>query len=312
MRIAFIHNGNAYLPGIAVYMRHFNSLGFSCERVHQKAFNPHDYAIHWYFMGINTRKAPKDKMVIHEYASASVPPFARWKNALKRRLSIKPSLRIFLNDYVREQFSFRDTVPFLYRDIGIEPAISAAGPAEKMADFIYSGAVTRDMKMEKLLDVFARGALRSKTLLLLGSRNRALEQEYGSFVNIRFHEPVKAEAVPAFLQRASYGINFKPNCSPYAGQTSTKFLEYLNYGLPVITTDSPWIQNFINTYGGNYFILKPDLSNLTWEAVEAFNFSTPSLEEWTWDKQLSRSGITELLLSYKATGRLPDNIRVNN
>lgn len=311
MRIAFIHNGKAYLPGIAVYMRHFISLGFSCERVHQKTFNPHDYDIHWYFMGINTRKAPNDKLVIHEYASASVPPFARWKNALKSRLSIKPSLRIFLNGYVQEQFSFHDKVPFLYRDIGIEPATSAPCTAEKIADFIYAGTVTRDMKMEKLLDVFARGALRSKTLLLLGSRNPSLEQEYGSFVNILFHEPVKAEDVPAFLQRVSYGINYKPNCCPYAGQTSTKFLEYLNCRLPVITTDSRWIQNFINTYGGKYFILKPDLSNLTWEAVEAFNFSTPSLEEWTWAKQLSKSGITELLLAYKATGRLPD-VQVRN
>ena len=39
--------------------------------------------VEWYFMGTQVRRR-KNAVVIHEYASASVPPFAAFKSVVKK------------------------------------------------------------------------------------------------------------------------------------------------------------------------------------------------------------------------------------
>ena len=65
-----------------------------------------------------------------------------------------------------------------------------------------------------------------------------------------------------YLSRARFALNYIPDEEPFNAQTSTKFLEYAAMRIPVITTNYFWISEFKERYGGNYFILKEDLSNM--------------------------------------------------
>ena len=86
-----------------------------------------------------------------------------------------------------------------------------------------------------------------------------------------------------------------PDITPFSKQVSAKFLDYAACGIPVISSDYQWIKEFENSYGGRYFYLLPDLSNLTWEHIKAFSYAAPDLREWTWEKQIEKSGITSFL-----------------
>ncbi len=173
---------------------------------------------------------------------------------------------------------------------------SLAAP-KKQYDFIYTGSVSADMQMEKLLRVFATGALRQHSLLLLSREYGQLARKFSPYTNIIFRGPVPQAEVNSYLQQARFCINYKPVVEPHSHQTSTKFIEYLAAGIPVITTDSPWVRDFRQQYGGSFFFLEEDLSNFTWENVQGFAYSSPGLSEWAWEKQIRRSGVLEFLES---------------
>ena len=82
---------------------------------------------------------------------------------------------------------------------------------------------------------------------------------------------------------------------PFNEQTSTKLLEYAALKMPIITTDYKWIRNFQKENGGNFFYLEKDLSNFIWKNISQFNYSFPDLKEWTWEKQIRKSGVLEFL-----------------
>jgi hypothetical protein len=85
------------------------------------------------------------------------------------------------------------------------------------------------------------------------------------------------------------------NTEPFNRQTSVKFLEYAALGLPVVTTRYPWMEQFQQQYGGDYFYLEADWSNFTWDHVTGFNYSAPDLHTWTWDHQIRNCGVLTFL-----------------
>ena len=96
--------------------------------------------VEWYFMGTQVRRR-KNAVVIHEYASASVPPFAAFKNVVKKSLNCLPDYRIFYSEYVRRQFNFSDTIPYGLRGHGILNNEPVSKKPEKYYDFIYDGNI---------------------------------------------------------------------------------------------------------------------------------------------------------------------------
>jgi hypothetical protein len=65
--------------------------------------------------------------------------------------------------------------------------------------------------------------------------------------------------------------------------------------MPVITTNYFWISEFKERYGGNYFILKDDLSNLEWGWINNFSYEFPNLENWHWEEKILNSGVLDFL-----------------
>jgi hypothetical protein len=94
---------------------------------------------------------------------------------------------------------------------------------------------------------------------------------------------------------------------PLNQQTSTKFLEYLAVGLPVVSTHYDWIMRFEQEYGGNYCYVEQDLSNLRWERICGTIYASPDLSSWTWEQQIRRSGVLDLIEDHWG-GTFDDNL----
>jgi hypothetical protein len=298
MTIGFIHPHKAFLPELIAYVDFFSARGIITRVMSTAELPGSECDVEWHFMGQQTRRH-KDRITIHEYASASVPPFSTLKDGIKKFINTTPDYRLFLNEYVRKAFNFHDHIPFGYRDMGIPEQWLKTEPFlhERNYDFVYVGTVEKSRRPELLLDRFATGALQAHTLLVLTRNYEELGEAYAGASNITFKGPIPYNEVYAQIQQARFGINYMPDIVPYNQQTSAKFIDYAACHLPVVTTDYAWVHNFQNRFGGNYFYLQPDWSNFTWENVQNFPYSLPDLSSWTWEKQIRSSGVVEFLQS---------------
>ncbi|HEY4155458.1 MAG TPA: glycosyltransferase [Puia sp.] len=297
MKIAFIHSRRTFLPELDAYQSFFQSKNIQSVvcRYGEEAASGAD--VYWYFMGIYPGAAARGKRIIHEYASASVPPYRKFKDLLKARLNPRPHFRLYLNEYVHQEIQHRDEIPFGYRDMGISDGFIPDPGAEKKYDFIYVGSFARERKIETLLRVFQEGVMKERSLLLLGQDYDRLASRYSSSGNIIFRGPVSRREMPAYLATARFAINFIPDREPFNAQTSTKFLEYAAMQIPIISSNYFWISHFRERYGGRYFFLKEDLSNLSWGLVSSFRYEFPKLQSWHWENQIRSSGILDYLQS---------------
>jgi glycosyltransferase involved in cell wall biosynthesis len=296
MKIAFIHNHQAFLPELAAYQSFFQNRDIpTCVAGYGDEKNS-GADVYWYLMGFYPRSFHKNKLIIHEYSSASVPPYRKMKDFLKSRLNPRPHFRLFLNAYVREQLNIHDEIPFGYRDMGISDAfLLSAENKEKKYDFIYAGNLSSQRKIDRLLQVFDQGALKQRSILVLGNDEMQLAGTFRHCKNIFFRAAVPWEEVPALLAGASFSVNFIPDEEPFNAQTPTKFLEYAAMKIPVVSTNYFWISEFQERYGGKYFLLKEDLSNMTWDRITRYNYEFPDLRSWRWEERIRASGVLEFL-----------------
>lgn len=295
MTIAFLHNDRAFLPEIEAYVSFFSAYPGIITRVEKQGSSQGTSVdVEWYFMGTHVRRK-KSIVVVHEYASASIPPFATLKNAIKKNINCLPDYRIFYSEYVHQQFDFGDNIPYGLRGHGILNRESVSKKNEKCYDFIYAGNTDEKRGLDVLLNCFATGNLRDRTLLVLSKDYAQTALRLSGYKNIYFKGPVPYHEVYSYIDQCRYAINFMPDINPFNKQVSAKFLDYAACRIPVITSDYQWIKEFESIYGGQYFYLLPDLSNLTWERVNAFSYTMPNLHEWTWKAQIEKSGITAFL-----------------
>jgi glycosyltransferase involved in cell wall biosynthesis len=298
MQIGFIRPGKAFLPEIEAYTDFFTSIGFEVSILDSDKEEKNPTPIEWHFMGTHFHRNNKEAIIIHEYPSSSTPPFAHIKNLAKKAKNCKPDFRIFLNEYVRDQFAFQDTIPHGFRDMGIpEYFLKTNTSFKKEFDFIYTGDISTNRNLYKLFECFAYGSLSQHSLLILSRDYNQLLDKYAPFPNIRFEGPVKHSEVPEYLQKSRFAVNFIPFTEPFSHQTSTKFLEYASLQIPIITTRYKWIEEFQLKYGGSYFYLDRNLENFTWENVSNYDYSFPELSDWRWKNQIERSGVLEFIHS---------------
>jgi hypothetical protein len=298
MTIAIVHPHQAFLPEIEAYIHFFSDHHIRVETAYPHQSGKIKADVEWHFMGTD-RVARKDqRLIVHEYASASVPPFRRLKDRVKSILNARPHYSIFLNQYVKDQFRFTSNAPFGFRDMGVSSKFifqDVATAVDKAYDFVYSGAVTKDRAIEKLLDAFSRPPLNKHSLLLLSQDYSMLADQFSGCSNISFLGPLSQSSVAQYLQRSKFCINYRPGIEPHSHQTSTKLLEYAACNIPTLTSDGKWIRDFCKTTGAQFFFLADDLSNLTWENINKFAYRFPDLSDWTWASQIRKSGILEFL-----------------
>lgn len=294
MTIAFFHNGLAFLPELEAYSDFFQQRNIKCLIVPPNQKPIEDFDVEWHFMGTGKRRK-KNSILIHEYGSLSVPPASHLKDFIKRQLNEIPDYRIFLNEDVKKNLHFNDNIPHGFRDMGIDPNWSGDLNTDKKFDFIYIGSSSHQRQLNRILDIFSGRKMQQSSLLVLSKSYGKLQKRYSSYSNIIFNGPVGRSEVLNFLKSSRFGLNFLPNTYPFNIQTSSKFLEYCQVKIPVISTDYFWIRTFQKKYGGNYYYLKNDLSNFDKELIKAFPFSFPDLSSWTWEQQILSSGIMDFL-----------------
>lgn len=296
MTIAFVHNNKAFLPGLYGYRKFFTAHGIQCEVVTPDELGTVHRQIEWHFLGSDISKPKEGIYKIHEYPSASLPPFRKWKDWVKSFINTQPDFRIFQNEFVKNSLRFHDSIPYGYRELGIpEEWLSGSPSLLKEYDFIYTGDVSASRKIKDILVLFT-DELKQYSILVLSHRYEELKEQYSNYRNIIFKGPVQKEQVRDYLLKSRFAINYIPDIIPFNKQTSTKLLEYISCKVPVITTRYAWMNDFEKQYGGTYFYLEKDLKNFTWEAINNFSYSFPVLTEWTWEKQIRKSGILEFIM----------------
>jgi glycosyltransferase involved in cell wall biosynthesis len=140
-------------------------------------------------------------------------------------------------------------------------------------------------------------ALKSASLLVVGNVPNEINAVFGKMDNITFTGKLAYKDVASHLAKGRYGVNLTPDIYPHNRQAATKILEYSAVGLPVITPDCHWVRKFAKEKWGQFFIVRPDMLNLTLANLEAFDFRIPHVAEETWDHVISRSGVFDLLPS---------------
>ena len=291
--VHFVHGARSYLPELAAYQAHIEHLGHAVQ-MHTQAHNvPDDAQAVWWICGrVPSAQARRLKgaVQVHEYASASVAPLAWLKDRIKQWQHPVPDFRVFQSDWVRQRMGFGqpDAVPFALRDMGVPDAfLTAQAQQPPEFDLVYLGEMRRLLHFVPLLHTLGRAGL---SLLLVGDVPAALQERLAALGHIQSTGRVPQDQVPAQVLRARAGLNLMPDVLPLAEQTSTKMLEYLALGLPVISNPYAWAQRTAQAHAGRVQLLGLQASAAQWQAavqgLPLHQTDRQHLQSLRWSQQL--------------------------
>ena len=290
-RIAIQKSKSAVLPEIEIYKQYFSEYEF-IDFYDAHELSGENIDLLWKFMGSDFYK--NDMPVIHEYASLSLPPCASMKDWIKRKLNVKPDLRVFLNQHIASRYGFSDAVPFCYRDMGVSKDFFRSSVTNsKLYDFVYVGSMSKDREIFRLLNHLK--VYKKASILLVGKPSDDLYNAYKQYRNIIFSGKVPYKDVPDLVLKAEYAVNYIPNKYPFNIQTSTKLLEYAAMGMKIVTTSYGWVNRFETDREMRFFHLHKDCSNLSLEELEHFSFKTNDIRDLQWENILDNSGLREAI-----------------
>ncbi len=290
--VHFVHTGPAYMPELAAYETHLTQLGHHFVRHNDPATVPLDADIVWWICGrvdAHHSHRLRRSLQVHEYASASVGRWSALKDRLKRWRHPRPEHRVFLNDWVRERMGFDDGVPCSLRDMGVPPAFLQASPALAVDhDLVYLGEMSRLRHFLPALQAISQAGLK---LLLIGQVPAELEGFLRLTPGIHCTGRIVQAEVPAQLLRARAGLNLMPDRLPLAMQTSTKVLEYLAVGLPVLSNDYAWARTVAGQYADRVQLLQdlrlPERWTQAMAQAPAWSADRSPLQGLAWPQRLA-------------------------
>jgi glycosyltransferase involved in cell wall biosynthesis len=182
---------------------------------------------------------------------------------------------------------FGATAPYSLRDMGVQRGFfEARASGEPEFDFVYLGETVR---LQAFLPALAALLEARLSLLVVGSIAPALREVLPLFANVRCVGRVAHDEVPSQLLRARAGLNLIPAQLPFTEQTSTKVLEYLAVGLPVVSNDYAWARRVACAYPGRVHLLA-GLDAQAWREAAAQlpprHADRGSLHALSWEEQL--------------------------
>ena len=268
--VHFVRNGPAYLPELDAYAAFIQARGQQAVVHDTGATVPVNAQVVWWMCGrvlhAEARRL-KHAFHIHEYASASVPPHAWLKDVVKHWTQPKPDYRIFQNGWVRERMGFDDGVPCSLRDMGVPADFLQAGGAQVIDhDLVYLGEMGRLRHFLPTLQALSQAGLK---LLLVGQLPADLEGVLRLSPGVQCTGRIAQSEVPAQLLRARAGLNLMPERLPLSMQTSTKVLEYLAVGLPVLSNDYAWARRMASQHSGRVQLVQDTRLPQSWAQAMA-------------------------------------------
>jgi len=298
--VHFVHTGTAYMPELAAYEAHLNQLGHHSQRHSDPATVPVDADIVWWICGrvsAHHSHRLRRSLQVHEYASASVGRLPGLKDRLKRWQHPRPDHRVFLSEWVRERMGFDDGVPDSLRDMGVPAAFLEAHPPDAPDhDLVYLGEMSRLRGFLPVLQAISQAGLQ---LLLIGQVPADLEGVLSLTPGVRCTGRIPQSEVPTQLLRARAGLNLMPDRLPLSMQTSTKVLEYLAVGLPVLSNDYPWARRVAAQYPDRVQLLAdlrlPERWAQALAQVPATLQDRSHLQSLVWSDRLARMNVWHAL-----------------
>lgn len=289
--VHFVHGARSYLPELAAYQAHIERLGHAVKMHTQADTVPDDAQAVWWICGrVPAAQARRlhAAVQVHEYASASVAPLAWLKDRIKQWQHPVPDFRVFQSEWVRQRMGWDDTVPYALRDMGVpESFLTAQALQPPEFDLVYLGEMRRLLHFVPLLHTLGQAGL---SLLLVGDVPPALRAHLAALGHIQSTGRVPQDQVPAQLLRARAGLNLMPDVLPLSEQTSTKMLEYLALGLPVISNPYAWAKRTALAHAGWVQLLGLQSSAAQWQAaVQALpqrQTDRQHLQSLRWSQQL--------------------------
>lgn len=234
--IFIVYPGSANYPEIEAYKKYFSN------RYEVKSGTLEDYTnfkyksdtILWCLMGLYYKKL-ECKYLIHDYRSLSVGNLSKAKDLIKFTFNVKPNLRIFLNNEVKDVYQFSDKTPSIYLDMGLPDSIfSAKFNYKYKSTYCYIGEMSRLRKFERFLDDFIFNRDEYDTMTLVGDVDSNILDKYRSYEYLNFAGKLKQSEVFDVVKSCEFSICYLPNEYPYYYQTPTKLLEYIALGSNVI------------------------------------------------------------------------------
>ncbi|MES1952421.1 hypothetical protein S4A8_16262 [Salinisphaera sp. S4-8] len=299
--VGIIDSGKAYLPEKYAYRDYLQSNGMYVEAGDQNEIlsmlRVQRFDVLIRFGGVLPPiQEYSDVAEIHEFHSASTGSFPTIKNLIKRVKSKRPAGRIFLNAFVEREFNFHDGVPHILRDMGASPRLLECRNCKlKKYDIVYAGSLSGRPGLWGVIDKLVKKGYR---IGLAGKLDHRRSRWVGDRPEISWVGRLDHRDVPEFLKLGKMGLNFIPDKYPYPYQTSTKVIEYLVAGLPIVSNRYPWIETHSRQHGYRYI----DLVNLLngEYCSEEDDLIVDNAASFTWPEVLRQSNFCDFVLKVGA------------
>ncbi|WP_318489723.1 glycosyltransferase family protein [Photobacterium leiognathi] len=297
MKVCFIKTGRAFIPELTAYVEYLqqnNIKSVVCDNEDQA--REVDATLYYRFGGFLNKEVKKGIPEIHEYHSISTGKYPRIKNIIKSIFSVKPIGYSFLNKKVEKAFLFRKNIPIIYRDMGADDLflnVRYSNIKEKKYDIAYVGSVSL---REGLVNTLLMLAKQGYKLAIIGNVNPIDTEKLKKFDNVDLFGVCDKTKIVTILALSKYGLNFMPNEYPLNIQTSTKVIEYLVAGIPIISNKYEWIDSHSNRNGYNYIDLYSlfEYSKDLWHK-DKLVLDTNDVRKFLWDSILDKSGFLDFV-----------------
>lgn len=284
--VHFVHVGRAYLPEIQAYGAFLEAKGHRCFAHRTPATVPQDADVVWWMCGVVSRLHAwrlRHSVQVHEYASASVGAVPSLKDRIKYLWNPVPDHRVFQSEVVRQLLGFSAATDYCLRDMGVPEAFLHPVPSVSPAfDLVYVGETSRLLAFKPALMAIGSAGL---TLLLVGAVPARLAKFIRHMPWIRAVGSVPQADVPQMMAKARAGLNLMPDQRPFQVQASTKVLEYLAQGLPVVSNRYAWIEALEASEGlGRIHWVEDWSSPRNWQAATT-GLQRVAVDQQKWQKR---------------------------
>lgn len=227
-------------------------------------------------------------------------PRAWW---LFERLSARLFSKVTVADrHLAEKFSF--CKPELFGNFPrVDFAPAPAAPNTDTFNVLYVGGVTRGRGLGIALEAIREASKPDMRLHVVGPcRDRQLLRELQAEPKVVLHGRVTWTDLPRYFCQAHVGLALYQPLPAFLyspGENSVKIIEYMAYGIPVITSNFSGLKRFVETHGIGLTVdpTKPDqvgatLNTLYGDSERRIALSSRARErfesQFNWDRQVVR------------------------
>ncbi len=291
MKIGILGKSQSYLPEAIAYKKYLKKFDHQIL-ITNNYDDIKNYDTMIMFMGFYPQKRNENLKYIHEYNSLSLQPYAHLKNKLKNYLNFKPDKRIFLNNYVKFFFNFKDNISYLNRDMGYDISFKNCKKIinKKIEfDLVYTGSFDNRKGLLECIKYLSKFGFK---IALIGNMKNKLYNEFKKIDNVSLLGKLDLDEIIKIFNITKCGLNFTPDIFPFNVQSSTKTIEYSAAGLGVLSNRYIWVETFEKSRIANFLYLDQLKSK---DQIYNYNFKNAYVDDLIWENILKKNNFKEFI-----------------